>query len=69
MAKFWTGHEKKRLFFTKCDLDLGATDLGLVGNTSSYDGQHLCQVISKSIKEKLLWTGHDKKTPFSTFDL
>ena len=72
-AKLWTGHEKKTLFWpltSKCYFDLGAIDLGLACNISSHDGQHFCQVISKSIKE---WHRYgldsEKKTIFLTFDI
>ena len=36
---------------SKCDLNLGATDLNLTRNTLSYNGQHFCKVILKSINE------------------
>ena len=42
MTKLWSGHEKIDPIFrpltSKCDLDLGAMDLGLVCDTSFYDG-------------------------------
>ena len=56
MAKIWRGQEKKTLFLTltsKCDLDLGATDLGLA--------HKIHQGMAK------LWTGKEKKDPI--FDL
>ena len=36
---------------SKCDLDLGATDLGLARDILSHDGEHFCKVISNFIKE------------------
>ena len=51
---YWRGHEKRPHFLTftsKCDLDLGATDLSLARDISSYEGQYVCRVISKFIKE------------------
>ena len=49
---------------SKCDLDLGTTELGLAIKKLRHDGQHFCQVISKFIKE---WqsSGPDmKKRPY-----
>lgn len=31
-----------------CDIDLWATDMGLTQNTATYQGKHLCSVLSKS---------------------
>ena len=70
----WT-RIKKDYFLTltsKCDLDLGAIDLGLARNTLSHDGQHLlshdsqhfCPVISKSIKEWQSYGPDTKKGPY-----
>ena len=36
---------------SKCDLDLGATDLDFTRNTSSHCGKHFYQVILKSTTE------------------
>jgi hypothetical protein len=32
-----------------CDLDLGYKDLNYSRNTPSYNGEHLCQIILKSV--------------------
>ena len=68
--------EKKIHFLhviSKYHLDLGATDLGLACDTSSHDSQHFCQVISKSIQERLNYGPDTKKDLFLTskyhFDL
>ena len=55
--------KKKKKYFLTFDLyglDLGATDLGLAQDASSHDGQHFCQVISKSIMESQSY-GPDRK--------
>ena len=53
MAKLWTEHEKETRFLTFdiCDLELRATDLSLLCDTTSHDDQNFRQVILKSIKE------------------
>ena len=59
---------KNRTYFlpltSKYYLDLGATDLGFARNTSSHDGQHFCQVISKSIEEWRRYRLDTKKRPY-----
>ena len=55
---------------SKCDLDLGATDLGLARDTSSHDSQiYFCQVISKPSRKSKVMDPTQKKTLFLTFDL
>jgi hypothetical protein len=37
---------------SKCDLDLGDIDVILSRDTPSNDGEHMCQMISKSLDER-----------------
>jgi len=46
-----------------CDLDLGDRDVGLSHDTLSHDGEHLCQIISKSIIERQSYGQHKKIIP------
>ena len=46
---------------SKCDLDLGDSDLGLACDALSYDGQHFCQVFYKIHQGwAKFWTEHKK---------
>ena len=47
----WTRKKSLFLTFDLCDLDLEATVLGLARDILSHNGQHFCQVISKSTKK------------------
>ena len=48
-------------FLFKCDLDLGAKDLGLLSDTWSHDGKHYISAKLFQIHQGItkLWTRHD----------